>query len=106
MNRHGMTAIFVLAGVSLWSARGHAQEVSTSAGSIASSSVGEVGVRKIGKGTGALPNPTGRLETRISNRIQSRIQNRIDRNYDPDAAAISTIGSAQGRIQRAVRGER
>ncbi len=69
-----------------------AQEAS--AGSVATSAVGETGRRQTKEEGVAGIKPMTRIESRIMNRVQSRIRNRIDRYYDPQANAISPFAVA------------
>ena len=76
-----------------------AQDVS--GGRVASSTVGDAGLRRTKEVGVAGIKPMARIDNRIQNRIQSRIRNRIDRNYDPQANATSPFKVAGDQARSA-----
>lgn len=67
------------------------------AGSLARSSVGEIGQRQ----SFETIEPMARINSRIQNRVQSRIRNRIDKYYTPQANATSPFEVADDQVRSA-----
>lgn len=73
--------------------------VAAHAGRVASSPVGEVGIRQTrDQATDIVP--MARIANRIQNRVQSRIHNRLDRNYDPSMNTTSAFEGAEEKTKK------